>query len=273
MAAACRLACRSARPTQVGPPNSENEAIDSEAIDKDVVTTDHVARRRATLASVSRSFSDGGRHEENRAIRFATWLARSRRGRAGVPAVGADGGAVVSEAACLATDLSPNDDGSSGSVQLPFEIDFYGQRYEQLWVNNNGNVTFDGPLSEYTPFGLADTSSVIIAPFFADVDTRGAGSDVVRYGYGTTTYEGRPAFCVNWLDVGYYDSHFDKLNSFQLLLVDRSDRRTGDVDIVFNYDQVAWETGDASDGVGGLGGARPAWASPMGPWPPGQALS
>ena len=176
-----------------------------------------------------------------------TWIA--------LPASGIDGGAVVSEAACAATDLAANDDGSSPAVQLPFEIDFYGQRYEQLWVNNNGNVTFDGPLAEYTPFGLADTSSVIIAPFFADVDTRGEGSDVVRYGYGTTTYEGRPAFCVNWLDVGYYWNHFDKLNSFQLLLVDRSDRRTGDVDIVFNYDEVAWETGDASDGVDGFGGS------------------
>ncbi|KUG53851.1 hypothetical protein AVL61_15060 [Kocuria rosea subsp. polaris] len=171
------------------------------------------------------------------------------------PAAAVGTGAVVSEAACTETDLSRNDDGSSPAVELPFEVDFYGQRYEQLWVNNNGNVTFDQPLSTYTPFGLDGTNRVIVAPFFGDVDTRGSGSDVVRYGYGTTTFEGRPAFCVNWLEVGYYPAQFDKLNSFQLLLVDRSDRRAGDVDIVFNYDGITWEAGDASGGSDGLGGA------------------
>jgi PKD repeat protein/lysophospholipase L1-like esterase len=173
----------------------------------------------------------------------------------GGAAVAAPGDAVVSAEACTATDLQRNDDGSSTAVDLPFEVDFYGERYERLWVNNNGNVTFDGPQSTYTPFGLVDTQSVIIAPFFADVDTRGSGSDLVRYGYGTTVYQGRPAFCVNWLDVGYYNQKFDKLNSFQLVLVDRSDRRRGDVDIVFNYGGIEWETGDASGGVGGLGGS------------------
>ena len=44
----------------------------------------------------------------------------------------------------------------------------------------------------------------IIAPFFADVDTRGSGSDIVTYSYGNTTYNGRPAFCVDWVNVGYF---------------------------------------------------------------------
>jgi hypothetical protein len=94
----------------------------------------------------------------------------------------------------------------------------------------------------------------IIAPFWADVDTRGAGSAQVTY--GQTTFQGRPAFCVNWdgVGVGYFSSHVDKLNKFQLLLVDRSDVISGDFDLVFNYDQVQWETGDESGGSGGLGG-------------------
>ena len=140
-------------------------------------------------------------------------------------------------------------------MPLPFPIDFFGRRYEQLWVNNNGNVTFDGPLSTYTPFGLTGTSAVIIAPFFADVDTRASGSQLVQYGWGETTYEGHRAFCVNWVDVGYYNVHADKLNSFQLLLVDREDSAAGDFDIVFNYGSIKWETGDASGGIGGLGGS------------------
>jgi len=134
-------------------------------------------------------------------------------------------------------------------------VNFYGFPRESLWVNNNGSVTFDRSLSTYTPFGLASTSAEIIAPFFADVDTRAAASQTVRYGWGNTTYEGHRAFCVNWVDVGYYSGHTDKLNSFQLLLVNREDSSDpGDFDIVFNYDKVQWETGDASGGSGGLGG-------------------
>jgi PKD repeat protein/lysophospholipase L1-like esterase len=168
------------------------------------------------------------------------------------PAEAASGGAVISSADCTQNDLGPNDDYYTGKVPLPFGVNFYGTSFESLYVNNNGNVTFDGPLGTYTPFGLAQTSSQIIAPFFADVDTR-AGS-TVRYGWGNTTYEGHRAFCVNWVDVGYYAFHTDKLNSFQLLLVQREDAGVGDFDIVFNYDKVQWETGDASGGSGGLGG-------------------
>jgi len=118
----------------------------------------------------------------------------------------------------------------SDSVNMPFSVDFYGQRYGHLWVNNNGNVTFDGPLSTFTPFGLKATSAAIIAPFFADVDTRAAGSQTVKYGWGETTFEGHRAFCANWIDVGYYNTHADKLNSFQVLLVDRGDVHDGDFD-------------------------------------------
>ncbi len=163
-------------------------------------------------------------------------------------------GAIVSEAECNANTIPRNDDSYSSSVAMPFPVDFYGQRYEQLWVNNNGNVTFDGPLGTYTPFGLKATSAAIIAPFFADVDTRASGSNTVKYGWGQTTYESRPAFCANWIDVGYYNQHADKLNSFQLLLVNRSDLGDGDFDIVFNYGSINWETGDASGGSNGFGG-------------------
>ncbi len=160
--------------------------------------------------------------------------------------------AVISSADCTQNELTANDDGSADLVSLPFGLNFYGDAFTSLYVNNNGNVTFDESLSSFTPFGLASTSRKIIAPFFADVDTRRGST--VRYGWGNTTYEGHRAFCVNWVDVGYFNQHTDKLNSFQLLLVQREDAGVGDFDIVFNYDRVEWETGDASGGSGGLGG-------------------
>lgn len=149
--------------------------------------------------------------------------------------------------------LPANDDSSTGLVNLGFGFNFFGTTYTQTYVNNNGNVTFTGSLSTFTPFGLLSTSTPIIAPFFADVDTRGSGSGVVSYGTGT--FGGQAAFGVNWPNVGYFSGGVDKLNDFQLLLVDRSDLAPGDADIYFNYNSIQWESGSASGGTDGLGGS------------------
>ncbi len=150
--------------------------------------------------------------------------------------------------------LPANDDGSTGLVDMGFghNIDFFGVMTSQVYVNNNGNITFTGPLGTYTPFGLSGTNTAIIAPFFADVDTRGEGSGLTSYGTGTVN--GYQAFGVTWPAVGYYDSHTDKLDTFQLVMIDRSDTGAGNFDFWFNYNQIQWETGDASGGNGGLGG-------------------
>ncbi|HZT39303.1 MAG TPA: nidogen-like domain-containing protein [Bryobacteraceae bacterium] len=138
-------------------------------------------------------------------------------------------------------------------VPVGFNLNFFGVTSNSIYINTNGNVTLDAPLSTFTPFGLTATTRQIIAPFFADVDTRNPSSGVVTFGTGT--FDGRNAFGVNWINVGYFNSKVDKTNSFQLLLVDRTDTGPGNFDIVFNYDQIQWETGDASNGVNGLGGS------------------
>ena len=153
---------------------------------------------------------------------------------------------------CTSNTLAPNDDGSTGLVDIGFAINFFGSDYSQLYVNNNGNVTFSGPLGTFTPEPIVGTGTPIIAPFWADVDTRASGSAPVTY--GQTTFEGHAAFCVEWSGVGYYGIQDDLLNDFDLLLVDRSDVAAGDFDMIFTYRQIEWETGDASGGVGGFGG-------------------
>jgi hypothetical protein len=77
---------------------------------------------------------------------------------------------------------------------------------------------------------------------------------------------GRAAFGVSWIDVGYFANADDKLNSFQLVLIDRSDRTNGDFDLEFNYAQIQWESGVDSGGSDGLGGysARAGYASANG---------
>ena len=160
--------------------------------------------------------------------------------------------------------IPANDDGSSSVVQLGFTINFFGRQRSSVFVNNNGNVTFDAPLPTYTPFGLEGTHREIIAAFFADVDTRPKGSKLVTY--GQSLINGHKAFGVNYVNVGYYNQHADKLNSFQLILVDRSDAGAGNFDIEFNYARIVWETGDASGGVNGYGGvsASVGWSNGSG---------
>lgn len=143
--------------------------------------------------------------------------------------------------------LARNDDQSTGAVATGFTMDFFGVVTNSVYVNNNGNVTLDTPLSTYTPFDLTSTGTQIIAPFFADVDTSEAG-DAVTYGQGTV--DGNDAFGVNWVNVDYYngDTSHTNRNSFQLVLIDRSDTGAGNFDIEFNYGGIQWDSGEASDG-------------------------
>jgi len=139
--------------------------------------------------------------------------------------------------------LPGNNDLASGIVDIGFNINYFGMTTSTLYVNNNGNVSLDAPLWAFTPDGLSSNiRTSIIAPFFADVDTREGG--MVTYGAGMV--DGREAFGFNWINVGYFATNVDKLNSFQLILIDRSDRAPGDFDIEFNYRTINWESGDIS---------------------------
>ena len=140
--------------------------------------------------------------------------------------------------------------------------------WEGLYVNNNGNITVGVAVGAWTPSPLQTTAAdfpgliALIAPFWGDVDTRPAGdsdSDVVNgskvVSYGQGFVGGRMAFGVNYVDVGYYSYYTDKLNSFQVVLIERSDTgAVGNFDVEFNYNQILWESGNSSDGVDGYGG-------------------
>lgn len=125
-------------------------------------------------------------------------------------------------------------------------INFYGTWYSNIWVNENGNVTFDDAMSAYIPGPLSGAGTSIIAPYWADVDSSNPASGVVTY--GSNTVDGQAAFGVDWVNVGYYAAHADRLLSCQLVMIDRSDIATGDFDMEFNYFQVQWEWGDVSVG-------------------------
>jgi hypothetical protein len=87
-----------------------------------------------------------------------------------------------------ASTLAANDDASSDLVPFGFTANFFGATFSSGFVNNNGNLTLDLPLFQFTPFGLTATDRSIIAPFFADVDTR--VGNVVTFGAGTVNGRG-----------------------------------------------------------------------------------
>src|SRR4051812_29804372 len=128
----------------------------------------------------------------------------------------ASAAAVQPLAGCDTNTLPANDDGSTDvAVPIGFDADFFGAPFNQVWINNNGNVSLDQPFGKYTPWDFTISGDRMIAPFLADVDTTGAASRQVTYGT-TTLPDGREAFCVDWVGVGYYLGHDDKTNSFQL---------------------------------------------------------
>lgn len=143
-----------------------------------------------------------------------------------------------------------NDDGFSGPKSLGFTLNFFGTNQTQYWVNNNGNVSFNAGISAFTPTGLTGAPQPLISPFFADVDTRGALSGVTHLRTNIAN-----EIIVTWDQTGYFGSHDDKLNSFQLVLRGPAFAiPSGEGQIGFFYKGMGWETGDASGGTGGFGG-------------------
>ncbi len=144
-----------------------------------------------------------------------------------------------------------NDDGFRGPISLNWTnpLSFFGNSYTQFYANNNGNISFNQGISSYTPTGPQGATQPIISPFFADVDTRNSLSGLMNVRNDPNQ------LIVTWDRVGYYSSHADRLNSFQLVLrgsdfvVPAGQGRIG-----FFWNTMGWETGDASGGSGGFGG-------------------
>ncbi|MBL7962700.1 MAG: gliding motility-associated C-terminal domain-containing protein [Flavobacteriales bacterium] len=135
--------------------------------------------------------------------------------------------------------MAPNDDGSSPPIVLPFIFNLYSELYSTVYINNNGNVSFDFPYGTYTPAGFPNPSFKMVAPFWADVDTRGIGQVLYKV---TPT-----ALYVNWVDVGYFNTQTDKIANFQLIITNGSDPVIGvGKNVSFCYKDMQWTTGSAS---------------------------
>ncbi|XP_061607135.1 alpha-tectorin isoform X3 [Phyllopteryx taeniolatus] len=163
------------------------------------------------------------------------------------------------------------DDGSSPEIPLLVPFVFFSTPYRTIYINNNGVISFNEHVSQFTPeaFPLSDSRS-FIAPLWADVHNgiRGdvyyrettqpqilerATHDVRRHFKNIPNFTATWAFVTTWHQVTFYGgSQTTPVNTFQTVLI--SD---GGVSFaLFNYEEIAWSTGTASGGdpLTGLGG-------------------
>ncbi|XP_030630870.1 alpha-tectorin [Chanos chanos] len=127
------------------------------------------------------------------------------------------------------------DDGSSSVIYLLQPFIFFGQTYHQIYVNNNGHLTFNQAWYSYTPFHFpAHSGRDIIAPFWTDIDNRGNGvisyrqytsgsvlrqatQDINQY-FPNLSFNASFVFIATWDKVAYY-SYSGTETSFQVVVI------------------------------------------------------
>ncbi|XP_028285774.1 alpha-tectorin-like [Parambassis ranga] len=119
------------------------------------------------------------------------------------------------------TESSHTDDGSSPVISLLRPFVYFGQPYNQIYVNHNGHLTFDMPWSSFSPqpfpmYGSRD----IIAAFWTDLDNRANGhiyynqytsgtvlqqatQDINQYFPGLN-FNANWVFVATWYEVAYF---------------------------------------------------------------------
>uniref|UniRef100_A0A8C1F9Y4 NIDO domain-containing protein n=3 Tax=Cyprinus carpio TaxID=7962 RepID=A0A8C1F9Y4_CYPCA len=127
------------------------------------------------------------------------------------------------------------DDGSSSVIQLLSPFLFFDRTYQQIYVNNNGHLTFNEPSSAYVPYSFpARGSQDIIAGLWTDLDNgmRGvvsynqytSGNVLTRATQDINTHFPNLYFTASWVFVATWDKvAYYSLNntetSFQVVLI------------------------------------------------------
>jgi hypothetical protein len=158
--------------------------------------------------------------------------------------------------------LYQNDDWSTAGITLPFKFCFYGDTTagsstNQLFINNNGNVSFGSANPVFSAVPFPTNPNVMIAPFWADVATvLSTNTSITGYNTsgGVVYYKLTSTYLiVQWDSVGVYN-HPGQINSFQLIITNGTDPiLPPGSNISFCYGEMQWACGDASGGTNGFG--------------------
>ncbi|TRY90287.1 hypothetical protein DNTS_034162 [Danionella cerebrum] len=139
-----------------------------------------------------------------------------------------------------------SDDGSSPPIILQQPLQYFGNAYDQIFVNNNGQITFTEPMYSYSPILKSKTD--VIAPIWTDLDNRRGGTisyrvesssaalakvtDLVNEYFPGATFIATSAFVATWDSVPYYDA--EGAVTVQVILAYNAHRTF----ILFNYGEI-----------------------------------
>lgn len=143
-----------------------------------------------------------------------------------------------------------NVDCAHGPIDLGWQFNFYGQNFNQFYINSKGSISFGNYVIDWTPEEFPAAAYNQIAGFWADADYRLSG-DI----YYKVTPE---AAYINFVDVGYYNNHTDLLNSYQIIITPNGGVILPDGNNTqLCYLNMQWAHGDVG-GSGGCCGNNPA---------------
>ncbi|XP_072530492.1 alpha-tectorin-like [Salminus brasiliensis] len=144
-----------------------------------------------------------------------------------------------------------SDDGGSPAISLTRPFTFFGKTYSQVYVNNNGDLTFDQGWYSFTPYQFpASGGRDIVAAFWTDIDNRGNGvisyqqytsgsvlsqatQDINQY-FPQLRFNATWVFVATWDRVAYFP-YSGTETSFQVVLI--SDEHL--CFLLINYGEIA----------------------------------
>ncbi|XP_051959513.1 uncharacterized protein LOC127627216 isoform X43 [Xyrauchen texanus] len=145
---------------------------------------------------------------------------------------------------------SAEDDGSSTLIGLLSPYKFFERTYRQIYVNNNGHLTFNQPSGQYFPYYFpAYGGQDIIAGFWTDLDNRRGVVSYQQYTNGSVLthatqdikkYFPDLSFSATWVFVATWDKvayccTTNTETSFQVVLISAGDSSF----ILMNYGDIA----------------------------------
>ncbi|XP_071145017.1 uncharacterized protein [Mytilus edulis] len=166
------------------------------------------------------------------------------------------------------TMLYPNDDGSSTVQNISTTFEFFSVHRKQLFVNTNGLLSFFQSIRKYTSEEFPKIGErIVLAPFWADIDTRRCGStcsiwyrestelvDIskatseIRYFFPVMKhFNASWTYIATWINVPFFGASslgMNKRNTFQAVLI--TDNKS--TFVIYNYNKIEWTTGTSSQG-------------------------
>lgn len=130
-------------------------------------------------------------------------------------------------------------------IPIGFDVNFFGTTYNDVFVNSNGSITFGRGSWNYSqPLNEVLSGSPGVAPYAVDLANwdvnyadqawgPGSARHADFFYWGRTTYAGKQAFVVTWMNSQIYPANSVKdFNTFQVIIVDNG---AGDADYIINY--------------------------------------